>query len=78
MALNCTFWILHMKQFQKLMHSGSSPPNRHSSYRHPPPWLHPDQFGRLELGPMSRLRTVGLQSGHVEDCPWVPGRLASP
>ena len=66
MTLNCTPCILHMKQFQRLMHSASSPPHRHSSYRHPPPSLHPDQFGRLELGPMSRRVSSGSRSGPLK------------
>jgi len=69
MTLNCTLRIMHMKQFEGLMHSGSSPPNRHSSSRHPPPWLHPDQFGRLELEPMSRLGTVICRSGTLKIVP---------
>ncbi len=69
MAPNFACWILHMKQFQNLMYSGSSPPHRYSSYPHPPPSLHPDQFGRLELEPTSRRIVPGHQSDPLKIVP---------
>jgi len=69
MTLNLALSILHMRQFQKLMHSGSSPPHGHSSYRHPPPSLHPEPFGGLGLGPISRQIVAGLQSGPLKIVP---------